>query len=133
MPLFIIIYNVVFHFTALRIFSFAQSLSLCVPSFSSLARIPLTRRAHALPLYTLASTQRARAYTFKEIPILAGPTFSLSIFLVDVKPALTFRRFRHTLHMHTRIHTYSLTRSLAHSLTHTHILAHTSLYWDVGA
>lgn len=122
--LFIVIYNIVFHFTALRIFSSAQSLSLCVPSFSSLAHTPLTRRAHALPLYTLASTQRARAYTFKEIPILAGPTFSLSIFLVDVKPALTFRRASHTLHMHTRIHAYSLARSLTHSHTHTHTRAH---------
>lgn len=127
--LFMVIYNVDFHITALCIFSSSQSLSLCVPSFSSLAHIPLARRAHALPLYTLASTQRARAYTFKEIPMLAGPTFSLSIFLFDAKPALTFRRSPHTLRMHTNIHAYSL----AHSHTHAHTHSHAGVYRDVGA
>ena len=57
---------------------------------------------------------RARSYTSKEIPIFAGPTFSSSIFLFDVKPALTFRRFCPTLHMHTHILTRSHIQKLAH-------------------
>ena len=82
-------------------------------------------RSPSLHARKYTTRARARAYTSKEIPILAGPTFSLSIFLFDVKPALTFRRFRPTLHMHTHIHTYLL--------AHTYTNSHTSVYRDIGA